>query len=165
MTVRSQIKIVDNGGSELWFYRHSDGDPEGNLPVLREFVGMIKKGLIRNNIGQSAGWLIVMGVKEYAYNLLPDTPANKELDWDARKEKANKIPIKKIAPIRGTMGWKVGAYEPCPCKEIHCDVGWIYEVNVETNEIKISTVGSDNKIAKTVVDRPDLSPEEIEKLF
>ena len=165
MSTRSQIKIVDNSGSELWFYRHSDGYPGGNLPVLREFVGMIKEGLIRNNVEQSAGWLIIAGAKEYAYNLLPDTPANKELDWGARMEKANKIPIKKIAPIKGLMGWKVGAYEPCPCKELRGDVEWLYEVNVETKEIKISTVGSDNKLTKTVVDRPDLSPEEIEKLF
>ena len=60
MSTRANIVIKDEY-SELWFYRHSDGYPEGTLPTLTEFLDAVKAGLIRNNVSQAAGWLIIIG--------------------------------------------------------------------------------------------------------
>lgn len=49
----------------LFFYRHSDGYPECAGESLKKFCEGYKKYL-RNNVGQSAGWLIIQGRDEYA---------------------------------------------------------------------------------------------------
>jgi hypothetical protein len=66
MSTRANIVITDISGAKLWFYRHSDGYPEGTLPTLNKFLDMVKCGQIRDNVGQAAGWLIVLGREEYA---------------------------------------------------------------------------------------------------
>lgn len=65
MSTRANVLIKDQHDS-LWFYRHSDGYPEGTLPTLADFMGRAKRGEIRRNVGQAAGWLIVIGQDEYA---------------------------------------------------------------------------------------------------
>lgn len=75
-------KVV-NKSNKLYFYRHSDGYPEGTLPTLEIFMDWLNRGLIRNNVSQSAGWLIVIGNTEYKSGTNPEA-----------------------------KGWKVGAYEP-----------------------------------------------------
>lgn len=72
MSTRSHILITD-GEESLLFYRHSDGYPTGQETLLK-FMSLIKEGIIRNNVSQSAGWLIVLGHKEYK-------KYNSYLDW------------------------------------------------------------------------------------
>ena len=65
MSTRANIKMIDSFGDELWFYRHSDGYPEGTMPTLNKFLDLVKKGKIRDNVGQASGWLIMIGHEEY----------------------------------------------------------------------------------------------------
>jgi len=64
MSTRANVQIKDQFDN-LWFYRHSDGYPEGTLPTLTKFTDMIKDNQIRSNVNQSAGWLIQIGYEEY----------------------------------------------------------------------------------------------------
>src|SRR5690348_10367703 len=59
----------------LYFYRHSDGYPDGTMPSLKIFIDWVKKGKIRDNVSQSAGWLILIGAMEY--NTIPEFKAQK----------------------------------------------------------------------------------------
>jgi len=83
MSTRCNVVIKDDSGDELIFYRHSDGYPEGVKESLNTFLNMVKQGLIRDNVMQAAGHLILIGHEEY----------NGRLNSTS-------------------MGWKVGAYEP-----------------------------------------------------
>ena len=116
MSTRAHIIVSDDSDEKILFYRHSDGDPEGTLPTLNQFLDMVKSGKLRDEAAQSAGWLIVIGHDEY-----------KEM-----REKYSEV-----------MGWKVGAYEPTTC--IHGDEDYIYEVNVKTKEIHCWEVNTNNK--------------------
>ena len=46
MSTRANIIIRDDV-NKLFFYRHSDGYPEGTLPTLKQFTGLISSGKIR----------------------------------------------------------------------------------------------------------------------
>jgi len=70
MSTRAQIKITDSFGQELWFYRHSDGYPDGTLPTLQKFLDWVKAGKIRDNVEQAAGWLILIGAEEYGKTMI-----------------------------------------------------------------------------------------------
>jgi len=100
MSTRCNI-IIKDGEDKLFFYRHSDGYPDGVKATLNEFLDMVKSGKIRNNLSQAAGWLILIGHKEY----LPECPADAISDW------------------------KVGAYEPTT--SIHGDIEYLYEIDLE----------------------------------
>lgn len=98
MSTRANIKFVDEFG-ELWFYRHSDGYPEGTLPTLEKMVEGFKKGILRKNVEQSAGWLIVLGYQEY------------------------------LEPIGGRYSnWKVGAYEPAAGRHGDIEFLYIFDL-------------------------------------
>ena len=64
MSTRANIIIKDEH-SQLIFYRHSDGYPEGALPTLNKFMDWVKAGKIRDNVDQASGWLILIGAQEY----------------------------------------------------------------------------------------------------
>ena len=64
MSTRASIIIKDED-EKLIFYRHSDGYPTGTMPTLNKFLELVKSGKIRDNVGQSAGWLIILGALEY----------------------------------------------------------------------------------------------------
>ena len=114
MSTRANI-IVKDSHDTLFFYRHSDGYPEGAVPLLEKFLGFVKEGLIRDNVGQAAGWLIMLGASEYS-----------TMDRNI------------LVPSQdGFSGWKVGAIEPTT--EIHGDVEYIYTVNLDTKEITTKT--------------------------
>jgi hypothetical protein len=120
MSTRANIKITAEGEKPLWFYRHSDGYPEGALPTLNLFMDWLRKGLIRDNIDQAAGWLIVIGHKEYAgerYGPALFAPGD---------------------PATG-MGWKVGAYEPT--EGIHGDIEYLYTIDLTAKTLVIDEVG------------------------
>ena len=60
MSTRANI-IIRDGYGKLYFYRHSDGYPECTFEDLKEFVNGYKSGVYRDNVEQSAGWLITYG--------------------------------------------------------------------------------------------------------
>lgn len=67
MSTRANIVVTDNGeiSTGIWFYRHSDGDPDGTLPSLKRLMEKVKDKTIRPNPMQAIGWLIVEGIVEY----------------------------------------------------------------------------------------------------
>lgn len=121
MSTRANVIIKDKY-SKLFFYRHSDGYPEGTLPTLNIYLDWVKAGKIRNNVSQSAGWLIVIGALEYA--TIPNAPKNMApygSDVD-------------VAKIEAPEDWKCGAYEPTT--GIHDDIEYLYEIDLDAKTIK-----------------------------
>lgn len=56
MSTRANVVLRDSEGGEcLWFYRHSDGYPEGALSSLETFINWVAQGKIRNNVEQAGG--------------------------------------------------------------------------------------------------------------
>jgi hypothetical protein len=104
---------------KMYFYRHSDGYPEGTLPSLNKFMEWLKAGKIRDNLTQASGWLVVLGALEY------DTIPKCE-----RKEPitASCTAYAKVETIEEPKDWKAGAFEPTTC--IHGDIQWLYEINL-----------------------------------
>ena len=86
------IVIIKDESSEMILYRHSDGYPKGTGAELVRFIQGYHSGAMRDNVGQSAGWLIIQGHAEY-------------LDGKPFTGKAD-------ASDRG-YGWKAGSFEPC----------------------------------------------------
>jgi len=113
VSTRANIIIKDQYDEQLFFYRHSDGYPEGTMPTLEKFLSYVKEGRIRDNIRQAAGWLILIGADEYT-----------------DKGKNALEPTSK-----GYSGWKCGAYEPTT--GIHCDVEYIYTIDLDTKTILV----------------------------
>jgi len=61
MGTRCNIRVVDEEGDELWFYRHYDGYPSMVLPSLEPLMERLKNGEVRDNVGQFSGWIVVLG--------------------------------------------------------------------------------------------------------
>lgn len=130
MSTRAQIIITD-GHDDLWFYRHSDGYPEGTMPTLEKFLDYVKQGKIRDNTEQAAGWLVLIGAQEYdqIYDF------EKQIKGKLGELKYHKKTMKEFfEPQGGMSGWKCGAYEPCLPEE-HGDIEYLYEVNLKTKTI------------------------------
>ena len=49
MSTRANIVLVDDT-DRLYFYRHSDGYPEGTMPSLELFIDAVRQGKIRDNL-------------------------------------------------------------------------------------------------------------------
>jgi len=114
MGTRAQINLIDNDNNLLKFYRHSDGYPECVVPSLNILIDWIKSGKCRNDLMQCSGWLVIIGHNEYVKEELTPTEPT----------------------LKGYCGWKVGAYEPTPFD--HEDRAFLYELNVETLELKVN---------------------------
>lgn len=111
MSTRCNVIIKDQY-DELIFYRHSDGYPEGVADTLNQFVQFVRDNKLRDNVEQSAGWLIVLGHEEYyGHNNLARMRAS-------------------ISP----PGRKVGAYEPATC--IHSDIQYLYEIDLDKKTLR-----------------------------
>ena len=127
MSTRAGI-IIKDSYSESHYYRHSDGYPDVTLHSLNIFLGWLKSGAIRNNTGQAAGWLIILGAMEYntipAFKVLePFRPGGKGRgDREAIGEPDD---------------WKCGAYEPTTNVKDHGDLEYIYTVDLEKQEITV----------------------------
>lgn len=121
MSTRANIVIKDNYG-KLFFYRHSDGYPEGTLPTLNKFMEWVKKGKIRDNATQAAGWLIILGALEY--DTLPEAPKNTD-KYGSNVE---------VSEIKEPNDWKAGAYEPTT--GIHGDIDYLYVVDLAKKSVK-----------------------------
>ena len=122
MSTRANIKVTDSYGDTLWFYRHSDGYPEGALPTLSKFMKALRDGKIRNNAGQSAGWLIVLGHDEYVgENLAPS----------------------EIGGGDEFMGWKVGSIEPTT--QQHGDIEFLYTIDLDKKTLTVKDIYADTE--------------------
>tara|TARA_R110002096_G_scaffold171290_3_gene344020 strand:+ start:1054 stop:1395 length:342 start_codon:yes stop_codon:yes gene_type:complete len=113
MTTRCNIKITDDYGGELWFYRHSDGYPKSVMTTLEPLMDKLRKGLLRDNVGQFAGWLIVIGHYEY-----------KDDSFDEED-----YPL---------IGWKCGAYEPTTGQ--HGDIDYLYHIDLSRKSLMFERV-------------------------
>jgi hypothetical protein len=120
VSTRANIIVID-GEDELIFYRHSDGYLDGTLPTLTMFIDLVKDGIIRDNVGQACGWLILIGAREYGVTL--------EFD---------QLPACQGGP---SMAWKVGAYEPTT--GLHGDIEFLYVIDLKHKCIKHRKVERD----------------------
>ena len=122
MSTRAQI-IVKDSSEEIWFYRHSDGYPDGVMPMLEKFLDYVKRGILRDNAMQSCGWLVLFGAREYDHIHTYD------------------VKIKKFTNIRDTTGmsWKCGSIEPCG-PVVHGDTEYLYTVDVKKKTILVQGV-------------------------
>jgi hypothetical protein len=120
MSTRCQILIKDDYGDGILFYRHSDGYPDGAMPTLQKFMDWIRRGIIRDNAEQAAGWLVLIGAKEYD---------KKYVDFDSVPKKNLFEPDTDDAG----MGWKCGAYEPA--KSRHGDIEYLYILDLNAKTI------------------------------
>lgn len=137
MSTRANIVIketysdFDNQGKEtietekLFFYRHSDGYPEGAMATLSIFMKWLKEGKIRNNIQQAAGWLILLGAMEY--NSIPSF-ATSEPHFTGGKRYGD------TDTIGSPEDWKCGSIEPSTC--IHGDIEFLYVIDLTSQGIK-----------------------------
>lgn len=122
MSTRASIVIKDDR-TTLYFYRHSDGYPEGGAgDDLTEFVQDYKTGALRDNVDQSAGWLIVRGHFEYK-------SAEPKDEFMAQPDRTGPRPDLKDR----FQGWKVGAYEPT--SGMHGDEEYIYIIDLSKKEL------------------------------
>ena len=115
MSTRANIKLIDDSDDVLWFYRHSDGYPEGALPTLTKLMNFVKEGKIRADVGQAGGWLIMFGAKEY------------EKDFDGTIHDISIPGDDKIS------GWKVGSIEPTIAQ--HGDIDYLYVVDLHNKTV------------------------------
>lgn len=114
-TYKSRNGRTVNKTNKLYFYRHSDGYPEGSLPLLKVFMNWLTTGKIRNTLGQSAGWLVILGAIEY----------NSTPEYLAFTGSENYGDLDTVSPPKD---WKCGSIEPTI--EIHGDSEFLYEINL-----------------------------------
>lgn len=120
MSTRANIKVTDSFGRELWFYKHSDGYPEGTMPLLEQFLSKVKSGTIRDNAFQASGWLIMIGHNDF---------------WDDIMTTYSEDDRARMLKI---YNWKVGSIEPTD--SMHGDIEWLYIVDLETKEIEVKEI-------------------------
>lgn len=142
MSTRANI-IIKDSDEKLFFYRHSDGYPSGTLPTLNLFLDWVRTGEIRDNVGQAAGWLIMLGAIEY--NTIPTFELTGEPDDTYR--------YAKISSIAKPGNWKVGAYEPTT--GIHEDIEYLYVLDLDKKSIKVYDSWDDQGNGKTQVLKKD----------
>jgi hypothetical protein len=131
MSTRANI-IVKDKYDKLFFYRHSDGYPDGALPPLKIFMEWVRDGKIRNNVGQAAGWLVVLGAIEY--NNIPGYKLDGEEQDSVRYGDLSTIEPKET-PYGEPMEWKVGSIEPTT--GLHGDVEYVYILDLDKQIIEV----------------------------
>lgn len=125
MSTRANIVLIEQGiytdyetkktvqyKEKLYFYKHSDGYPEGTMKIIDMFMMWLTEGRIRDNVSQSGGWLIILGAVASGFKANPGS----------------------INDLTG-LGWKVGSIEPTT--EIHGDIEYRYDLYLKTREVKI----------------------------
>lgn len=120
MSTRAGV-ILKDGDDELYFYRHSDGYPDGANPTLNKFLDYLKTGKIRNNISQAAGWLVLIGNDEY----VNEGYCGSCQLFDSDKQ-----------PEDNYSNWKASSYEPCPKSHINDSLEWVYVIDVPKKTMK-----------------------------
>lgn len=145
MSTRCNIIIKDKY-SYVILYRHSDGYPEGVKPTLDKFLEWVNSGKIRKCASQASGWLVLLGIQEYAaherYNL-------ETQNW----EKPEDILLKDFSPNSRDPwnGWKIGAYEPCT--EIYGDIEYLYIIDLDSKDKVTLKAHKSENIFKSVTNK------------
>lgn len=124
MSTRANV-IIKDGNDKLFFYKHSDGYPDGMLEQLNLFIKWVKEKKIRDNVQQAAGWLIIIGALEY--NTIPSC------DFDEPNYLGG-IGYGKIDTIQEPKDWKCGSFEPTTC--IHSDIDYLYIIDLVHKTVK-----------------------------
>lgn len=137
MSTRANIILKDKH-DKLYFYKHSDGYPNGTLPLLKKFMRWAEQGRIRRNVEQAGGWLIIIGADQYNYIIGKD---GEQIDCK---------PKKALEPNpEDISGWKVGAIEPAT--GIHGDIEYKYTIDLNKMEIKIHSIDEGNEEIKKII--------------
>jgi len=123
MSTRANIIITDRFNTRLYFYKHSDGYPEGVMPVLEKFLNLLKTGKIRDNASQAGGWLILLGAIEYQ-TLNGDLFSEYGKEYTEERNKNIGDCIDKLNP----KDWKCGAYELTD--NLHEDIEHLYVIDL-----------------------------------
>lgn len=139
MSTRCNIVVKDKWDKPMWFYRHSDGYPEGAMPILKNFMDMVRSGHIRNNASQGSGWLIILGAQEYNYH----RDYTDQSTYGKPRDDLSLNDYKPGGEGRSGMGWKVGSIEPTT--GIHGDIEFLYVLDMEKMEIRYKPVGYDSE--------------------
>ena len=146
MSTRANI-IVKDEYDKLYFYRHSDGYPEGAMPLLNKFVDLVNSQVIRNNVNQSAGWLTVLGAIEYAI-----APSKLYQNFDKVFGKGSK-PLNSIMPSASDnfSGWKVGSIEPTTA--VHGDIEFLYTIDLSQSPVRVICESVTNEKYDRIMER------------
>jgi hypothetical protein len=128
MSTRAIVVIKDKY-DKLFFYRHSDGYPEGVEASLKFLMEGLRTGKFRDNVSQFSGWLITVGAAEY--NTLPRFKVD-EVHTGYADMKTLEVPKDKFGG--DGFAWKVGAYEPTT--EIHGDIEYLYVIDLTNQTCK-----------------------------
>jgi len=150
MSTRANI-IIKDSQEQIFFYRHSDGYPEGALPTLKKFMSWVKEKRIRDNVTQAAGWLILIGAKEY------------ESVYVGAGKHELKPTMTEPSTTDRISGWQCGAYEPTT--GIHGNIEYLYTLDIVKLIIIVQAVIGTGKY-KTIETIKDFSetPKEEPKL-
>ena len=89
----------------------------------------LKQGKIRNNLSQSAGWLVILGAVEYG--TIPEYEKVKS-GYSFAKDYAD------ISSIKPPQDWKCGSIEPTTGQ--HGDIEWLYEIDLTNKELRYSRI-------------------------
>jgi hypothetical protein len=126
MSTRANV-IIRQGNDNIVFYRHSDGYPEVTGKDLKEFVkGYASK--FRNNVTQSAGWLIIHGRE----------------NWIKQQE----ILTKRYGSLGTAYAWKCGDYEITT--ELHGDIDYVYTIDLDKGILETQNVNTGRTIEQHV---------------
>ena len=132
MSTRCHVVLMDSYENQVWFYRHSDGYPSGVQPTLDKFCEWRNQDRIRDDPMQAAGWLVLLGMQEYATGEYGTPHQDTQL--------------KNLAPgVEGFSGWKIGAYEPT--NTCFSDAQYLHVVDMEKGEYR--SVGIPDIVAHT----------------
>lgn len=184
MSTRAGIVLIDESGDTLHFYRHYDGYPKGTMPTLKKFLNLVKKGQIRDNVGQAGGWLVLIGAMEYNEAVFykckkcgKEHSDSEFLKWDKKKEEyvcrdcghteatsfRKQMPLETIFNPKAkgkSTAWKVGAYEPTTNVQHHGDLEFVYVIDLKEKKIITHKGGSQNfKIPKAKKPAKKLTPD------
>lgn len=127
IVIKESYSYNDAKGKEtnqLFFYRHSDGYPEGTMPTLSLFMKWLKSGKIRTDLQQASGWLILLGAMEY--NTIPEFLTEKPV-FEGGKRYGD------VETIKEPKDWKCGSYEPTT--GIHGDIEFLYVIELDKKTI------------------------------
>ncbi len=131
MSTRANVIITDST-EKLFFYKHSDGYPEGTMAQLNLFIDWIKEKKIRDNVQQSAGWLIIIGALEYG--TIPSC------EFEAPGYPGG-TSYGKIDTIQEPKDWKCGSFEPTTA--VHGDIDFLYIIDLKNKTVECYTEWND----------------------
>ena len=113
MSTRCQVIVCDQS-DEIWFYHHWDGYPSAMIPQLQRFLNHVRAGLIRDNAGQAAGWLlrdhlVDNSVPGYAWKASDYEPCaarlHGDIEWLYRVNVATKTLVQ--AKVAYDSNWRI----------------------------------------------------------